>query len=94
MPGLNMQLFLLPPERRPDQKAGNEGSGQDFRSSRPSLAVNYTAHVADVRGLLVGGPLFSKASARADSQAAVSGSVRIATALAGGRAAGSYGRLH
>jgi hypothetical protein len=29
-----------------DQTSGNESSGQDFESKRPSLAVNYTAHVA------------------------------------------------
>jgi hypothetical protein len=37
----------VPSERRHDQKSGNESSGQDFRSLRPSLAVNFTAHVAD-----------------------------------------------
>ena len=35
---------------------------------RPSLAVNYTAHVADSQRFLLQGPLFSKTSARADSQ--------------------------
>ncbi len=39
--------FPFPSERRHDQKSGNESSGQDIRSTRPSLAVNYTAHVAD-----------------------------------------------
>jgi hypothetical protein len=39
--------FLFPYERRHDQNSGNESSGQDIRSTRPSLAVNYTAHVAD-----------------------------------------------
>src|SRR5437870_7982048 len=34
---------------------------------RPSLAVNYTAHVANSQRSLLG-PLFSKTSARADSQ--------------------------
>jgi hypothetical protein len=61
-------LFPLPSERRYDQKSGNESSGQDFRSTRPSLAVNYMAHVADSQRFLLQGPLFSKASARADSQ--------------------------
>jgi hypothetical protein len=54
-------------ERRHEWKSGNESSGQDFRSMRPSLAVNYTAHVADSQRFLLG-PLFSKTSARADSQ--------------------------
>jgi hypothetical protein len=35
---------------------------------RPSLAVNYTAHVADSQRFLLQGPLFSETSARADSQ--------------------------
>jgi hypothetical protein len=60
--------FPLPSERRHDQKSGNESSGQDFRSTRPSLAVNYMAHVADSQRFLLQGPLFSKTSARADSQ--------------------------
>ena len=50
------------------EKSGNESSGQDFRSTRPSLAVNYMAHVADSQRFLLQGPLFSKTSARADSQ--------------------------
>ena len=50
------------------EKSGNESSGQDFRSTRPSLAVNYTAHVADSQRFLLQGPLFSTTSARADSQ--------------------------
>src|SRR6267378_2133016 len=62
------QSFPLPSERRHDQKSGNESSGQDFRSTRPSLAVNYMAHVADSQRFLLQGPLFSKTSARADSQ--------------------------
>jgi hypothetical protein len=37
-------------------------------STRPSLAVNYTAHVADSQRFLLQGPLFSRTSARADSQ--------------------------
>jgi hypothetical protein len=59
---------FFPSERRHDQKSGNESSGQDIRSTRPSLAVNYTAHVADSQRFLLQGPLFSKTSARADSQ--------------------------
>src|SRR5260370_42580261 len=39
-----------------------------YRSTRPSLAVNYMAHVADSQRFLLQGPLFSKTSARADSQ--------------------------
>ena len=66
--GSALQLLPLPSERRHDQKSGNESSGQDFRSTRPSLAVNYTAHVADSQRFLLQGPLFSKTSARADSQ--------------------------
>ena len=66
--GSALQLFPLPSERRHDQKSGNESSGQDFGSTRPSLAVNYMAHVADSQRFLLQGPLFSKTSARADSQ--------------------------
>ena len=66
--GSALQLFPLPSERRHDQKSGNESSGQDFRRTRPSLAVNYMAHVADSQRFLLQGPLFSKTSARADSQ--------------------------
>src|SRR3977135_4692281 len=65
---LGANCFPLPSERRYDQKSGDESSGQDFRSTRPSLAVNYMAHVADSQRFLLQGPLFSKASARADSQ--------------------------
>src|SRR6267154_6452798 len=54
--------------RRHDQKSGNESSGPDFRITRPSLAVNYMAHVADSQRFLLQSPLFSKTSARADSQ--------------------------
>ena len=50
------------------EKSGNESSGQDFGSTRTSLAVNYMAHVADSQRFLLQGPLFSKTSARADSQ--------------------------
>ncbi len=66
--GSALQLFPLPSERRHDQKSGNESSGQDFRSTRPSLAVNYMAHVADSQRFLLQGPLCSRTSARADSQ--------------------------
>ena len=45
-----------------------QSSSQDFRSTRPSFAVNYTAHVADSQRFLLQGPPFSKTSARADSQ--------------------------
>ena len=38
--GSTLQLFPLPSERRHDQKSGNESSGRDFRSTRPSPAVN------------------------------------------------------
>jgi hypothetical protein len=48
--------------------SGNESSGQDFKITRPSLAVNYMAHVADSQRFLLQDPLFSKTSARADSQ--------------------------
>ena len=65
---LGANCFPLPSERRYDQKSGNESSGQDFGSTRPSLAVNYMAHVADSQRFLLQGPLFLKASARADSQ--------------------------
>src|SRR6476660_8114968 len=39
---------------------GNESSGQAFRSTRPSLAVNYTAHVADSQRFLTAGPAVLK----------------------------------
>src|SRR5260370_12342198 len=66
--GSALQLFPRSSEWRHDQTSGNESSGQDFRSTRPSLAVNYMAHVADSQRFLLQGPLFSKTSARADSQ--------------------------
>ena len=79
---------IVPPsERRHDQKSGNESSGQDFGSTRPSLAVNYTAHVADSQRFLLQGPLLSKTSARADSQKRRS-PVPLPAVLANGRAAG------
>src|SRR4029077_13100754 len=62
------KCFPLPSERRHDQKSGNESSGQDFGSTRPSLAVDYTAHVADSQRFLTAGPAVLKTSARADSQ--------------------------
>jgi hypothetical protein len=65
---LRRQLFPLSSERRHDQKSGNESSGQVFRRTRPSLAVNYMAHVADSQRYLLQGPLFLRTSARADSQ--------------------------
>jgi hypothetical protein len=58
--GLGAPIVSVPSERRPDQTSGNESSGQDFRSTRPSLAVNYTAQVADSQASLLQGPLFSK----------------------------------
>src|SRR5260370_25017292 len=66
--GSALQLFPRSAEWHHDQTSGNESSGQDFRSTRPSLAVNYMAHVADSQRFLLQGPLFSKTSARADSQ--------------------------
>jgi hypothetical protein len=60
--------FPLASERRHDQKAGNESSGQDFRSTRPSLTVNCTAHVADSQRFLTTGPAVLKNKRRADSQ--------------------------
>ena len=75
------------PNGRHDQKSGNESSGQDFRNTRPSLAVNYTAHVADSQRFLLQGPLLSKTSARADSQKRRS-PVPLPAVLANGRAAG------
>jgi hypothetical protein len=64
-------ILVNPAERgvRPNGvKSGNESSGQELRGLRPSLAVNFTAHVADSQRFLLQGPLFSKTSARADSQ--------------------------
>ena len=72
--GLALRLLPLPSERHHDQKSGNESSGQDFRSTRPSLAVNYTAHVADSQRFLLQGPLFSK---QALAQIAKSGGLRF-----------------
>ena len=63
------------------EKSGNESSGQDFRSTRPSLAVNYMAHVAD-----------SCSSKQALAQIAKSGGLRfrseLPAVLVSGRAAG------
>ena len=71
------------------EKSGNESSGQDFRSTRPSLAVNYMAHVADSQRFLLQGPLFSK---EALAQIAKSGGLRfrseLPAVLVSGRAAG------
>jgi hypothetical protein len=81
--------FPLPSERRHDQKSGNESSGQDFRSTRPSLAVNYMAHVADSQRFLLQGPL------QALAQIAKSGGLRfrseLPAVLASGRAARGVG---
>jgi len=67
-----------PSVRRHDQKSRNESSGQDFRSTRPSLAVNYMAHVADSQRFLLQGPLFSK---EALAQIAKSGGLRFRSEL-------------
>src|SRR5258707_15416493 len=84
--------FALPSERRNDQKSGNESPGQDFRSTRPSLAVNYMAHVADSQRFLLQGPLFSKTSARADSQKRRSPvPFRMLAVLASGRVGANAG---
>jgi hypothetical protein len=86
---LGANCFALPSERRYDQKSGNESSGQDFRSTRPSLAVNYMAHVADSQRFIQKGPLFSK---KALAQIAKSGGLRfhseLPAVLASGRTAG------
>ena len=80
--------FPLPSEPRHDQKSGNESCGQDFGSKRPSLAVNYTAHVADSQRFLLQGPLFSS---EALAQIAKSGGLRfrseLPAVLASGRTA-------
>ena len=90
--GSALQLFPLPSERRHDQKSGNESSGQDFGSTRPSLAVNYIAHVADSQRFLLQGALFSK---QALAQIAKSGGLRFRSELPAvlvcGRAAGGVG---
>jgi hypothetical protein len=85
--GSALQLFSLPSEQRRNQKSGNESVGQGIRNTRPSLAVNYTAHVADSQRFLLQGPLLSKTSARADSQKRRS-PVPLPAVLANGRAAG------
>ena len=68
--------------------SGNESSGQDFRSTRPSLAVNYTAHVADSQRFLLQGPLFSK---QALAQIAKSGGLRFRSELLAVLASGRGG---
>ena len=79
-----------PSERHHDQKSGNESSDQDFRSTRPSLAVNYTAHAADSQRFLTEGPLFSK---QALAQIAKSGGLRFQCGIASrARKRESYGR--
>src|SRR5437867_7010306 len=87
--GSALQLFSLRSERCHDQKSGNECSGQDFGSTRPSLAINYMAHVADSQRFLLQGPLFSK---QALAQIAKSGGLRFRSELPAvlvcGRAAG------
>src|SRR5437879_6603032 len=86
------QLGAPPSERRHDQKSGNECSGQDFGSTRPSLAINYMAHVADSQRFLLQGTLFSK---QALAQIAKSGGLRFRSELPAvlvcGRAAGGVG---
>lgn len=49
-------------------ESGNESSGQYFGIMRRRSPLNYTAHVADSQRFLPRGPLFSKTSARTDSQ--------------------------
>jgi hypothetical protein len=83
--GSALQLFPFPSERRHDQKSGNESSGQVFGSTRPSLAVNYTAHVADRQRFLLQGPLFSK---QALALIAKSGDLRFHSELPAGAAEG------
>jgi hypothetical protein len=84
---LGAPIASFRPNGRHDQQSGNESSGQDFRCTRPSLAVNYTAHVADSQRFLLQDPLLSKTSARADSQKRRS-PVPLPAVLANGRAAG------
>ena len=55
---------------------------------RPSLAVNYTAHVADSQRFLLQGPLFSK---EALAQIAKSGGLRFRSELPAVLASGSCG---
>ncbi len=90
--GSALQLFPLPSERRHDQKSGNESSGQDFGSTRPSLAINYMAHVADSQSFLLQGRCSQK---QALAQIAKSGGLRFRSELPAvlvcGRAAGGVG---
>ena len=85
------QLGAPPSERRHDQKSGNESSGQDFGSTRPSLAVNYVAHVADSQRFL----LARCSQKQALAQIAKSGGLRFRSELPAvlvcGRAAGGVG---
>ncbi len=50
------------------RRQGTKAPVKTLESKRPSLAVNYMAHDADSQRFLLQGPLFSKPSARADSQ--------------------------
>ena len=88
---LGAPIVSLRSERCHDQKSGSECSGQDFGSTRPSLAINYMAHVADSQRFLLQGPLFSK---QALAQIAKSGGLRfrseLPAVLASGRAAGGW----
>src|SRR6478736_708326 len=91
---LGAPIVPLPSERRHDQKSGNKSSGQDFRRTRPSLAVNYTAHVADSQRFLTAGPAVLKNQALA--QIAKSGGLRfhseLPAVLASGESCGRGGR--
>jgi hypothetical protein len=74
-------------EWRHDQKSGNESSGQDFRSTRPSLAVSYTAHVADSQRFLTTGPAVVK-NQRSRRMRRSPVPSELPAVLASGRAAG------
>lgn len=58
--GSALQLFPFRPNGVTIRNQGNESSAQDFRRMRPSLAVNYTAHVADSQRFLTAGPAVLK----------------------------------
>jgi hypothetical protein len=68
--------------------SGNESSGQDFRSTRPSLAVNYMAHVADSQRFPVAGRCSQK---QALAQIAKSGGLRFRSELSAVLASGRGG---
>src|SRR5256885_1476102 len=77
---VGLALRLLPPSVRTASRSEvrERKLGQGLSSTRPSLAVDYTAHVADSQRFLLRGPLFSK---EALAQIAKSGGLRFRSEL-------------